>query len=434
MARTTLKKRVTWALTGAVALFVALQAALVYLVLDEQEDALVDAIVTTEAQRLVHRLETGEVVPPQSGSLELGPSLKAWMPLAGMVHEDIPPAIARLAPGAYQVNPGDSTWHVIVADWPKGRVYVRYDATDNEERVYEFGAILVGLWLACSLAGYWLSRLVAGLIVRPMMDVTDRIAGWAPGAPGIRVDRDDEAGRLIEAFNRVQDRVDQSIAQEREFSANLSHEVRTPLTSIRTDAEMAAMTDAVPASVKQRLGRIMMSVDEIGATLETARAISSAVAGPRVPVVLAQCLGDAWSSLSEHAQRAGLTLVNEVPESAVEALDRYGLLIVLRNLVRNAIDHAAPAMLRVSLSDQGLHFSDDGPGIAAEDLPHLFERYYRGRWKDLVEAKGGGGVSVERGLGLAIAKRVCDTQGWRLSVASSTGDADHGTQFLLQFS
>lgn len=435
MARTSLKRRVTWALTGAVALFVALQAALVYLVLDEQEDALVDAIVTTEAQRLVHRLDSGEVVPPDSGALELGPSLKAWTPLTGEEHEEIPDVIARLAPGAYQVNPGDSTWHVIVADWSRGRVYVRYDATENEERVYEFGAILVGLWLACSLAGYWLSRLVAGLIVRPMMDVTNRIASWAPGAPGIKVNRDDEVGRLIEAFNRVQDRVDQSIAQEREFSANLSHEVRTPLTTIRTDAEIAALADEVPASVKKRLGRIMLNVDEIGATLETARAVSSAVAGPRVPVVLAQCLDDAWSSLSEHAQRAGLTLVNKLPEDAIEELDRYGLLIVLRNLIRNAIDHAAPATLSVVLYGRGLKFTDDGPGIAADDLPYLFERYYRGRWKDLVAANGTGGAdeAVERGLGLAIAKRVCDTQGWRLSVTSQTGGADHNTSFFLQF-
>ncbi|WP_420226867.1 hypothetical protein [Pigmentiphaga litoralis] len=82
--RMTLKQRVTWALTGAVALFVALQAALVYLVLDEQEDALVDQIVTTEATRLVQRLTLGEVVPPASGPLELGPSLKAWVAPPGV--------------------------------------------------------------------------------------------------------------------------------------------------------------------------------------------------------------------------------------------------------------------------------------------------------------------------------------------------------------
>jgi signal transduction histidine kinase len=431
--RMTLKQRVTWALTGAVALFVALQAALVYLVLDEQEDALVDQIVTTEATRLVQRLALGEVVPPESGPLELGPSLKAWVAPPGGAHDEIPASIQALAPGAYQVNPDESVWHVIVTDSPSGRVFVRYDATDNEERVYEFGAILLGLWLACSLAGFWLSRSAAGLILRPMMEVTDRVSGWAPGAPAIKVDRDDEAGRLIEAFSRVQDRVEQSIAQEREFSANLSHEVRTPLTSIRTDAEMAALDAAVSPPLRDRLTRIMQNVDEIGSTLETARAISSAQAGPRTPVVLAECLDDAWSGLSERGQRAGLVLVNELPPTAVAELDRYGLLIVLRNLIRNAIDHAAPATLRVTARGSGLVVTDDGPGIAAPDLPFVFERYYRGRWKDRMEAGPPDEAGRERGLGLAIAKRVCDTQGWKLTVTSSTDSDSHHTAFFLQF-
>ncbi|GAA0528089.1 HAMP domain-containing histidine kinase [Pigmentiphaga sp. GD03639] len=423
----TLKQRVIWALTLAIALFVGVQAVVAYLVLDQQEDRIVDQIVMTEAERLVHRLEAGEMVWTGSDIL-LGPSLHAWVGTNG----DVPRVLARLGPGQYQLNTEGQVWHVAVADSTKGRVYLRYDATDNEHRVYEFGAILLGLWLACTLLGYWTARALAGRVVGSMVEVTDRIESWAPGSPGMKVVRSDEAGRLIEAFNRMQDKVDQSIAQEREFSANLSHEIRTPLTSIRTDAELIALEAEPSAQAGLRLTRIVNAVDEIASTLETARAISSAQAGPRTEVSLRACLDDAWSGLAERAHRAGLVLANDVPETAVPRLDRYGLLIVLRNLVRNAIDHAAPATLTASWTGECLALADNGPGIPASDLPFVFERYYSGRLRDsqmpVADAAG-----VQRGLGLAIAKRVCDIQGWRLTVTSSTDELHRGTRFLLCF-
>ncbi|MDX3904766.1 MAG: HAMP domain-containing sensor histidine kinase [Pigmentiphaga sp.] len=424
----TLKQRVIWALTAAIAIFVGVQAIVAYLVLAEQEDRIVDQIVLTEAQRLVHRVEAGEEVTQANGDILLGPSLQGWVGAGG----DVPSVIAGLAPGQYQLAPNGQTWHVAVADSSKGRVYLRYDATENERRVYEFGSVLLGLWLACTLVGYWTARALAGRVVGPMVAVTDRIEAWAPGSPVLKVERSDEAGRLIEAFNRMQDKVEQSIAQEREFSANLSHEIRTPLTSIRTDAELVTMETELPPQTGLRVARIMRAVDEIAATLETARAISSARPGPREEVALRACLDDAWSGLAERAHRAGLTLTNEIPDAAVATLDRYGLLMVLRNLVRNAVDHAAPASLRATWNGECLVLADDGPGIAAQDLPFVFERYYRGRLRD--SAADAGEDSGRRGLGLAIAKRVCDLQGWRLAVSSSREGPDRGTRFLLRFS
>jgi signal transduction histidine kinase len=435
MSRASLRQRVTWALTGAVALFVALQAVLVYLVLAEQEDDLVNEIVMTETTRLLHRMAEGEVVPPRHGEMSLGPYLKAWYAPGFTKPDNLPSVLSGLQPGATQLEPDGAVWHVVVADTNTGRVYVRYDATDNEDRVYTFGAILLGMWLACVVMGYWLARAVASRVVRPMVDVADRISSWAPGAPVIRVNRDDEAGRLIEAFNRVQDRVDRSIGQEREFSANLSHEVRTPLTAIRTDAEMAVLEGDLSLSIRERLARIVTNVDEVATTLDTARAISSAEPGPKVTVSLAQCLDDAWSGLRERAQRVGLDMTAQIPSDASVEIDRYGLLIVLRNLIRNAIDHAAPATLTIGLQDKGLLFADNGPGISADDLPFVFERYYRGRWKDR-NAPGGVAEADEaapRGLGLAIAKRVCDLHGWRLTVTANTEGSERGTRFLLAF-
>ena len=106
------------------------------------------------------------------------------------------------------------------------------------------------------------------------------------------------------------------------------------------------------------------------------------------------------------------------------------LLTVLRNLVRNAVEHAAPATLTASLdADGALLLSDDGKGIAADDLPFLFRRYYSGRMRDSGMA---GRDETARGLGLAIAKRVCDMQGWTLTVDSSREGEQRGTRFTLR--
>jgi signal transduction histidine kinase len=424
-----LRQRVIWALTGAVALFVALLAVLAYVVIDQQEDELADSLVLLEAQRLTTRIERGELAMPQSAPLELGRGLRAWVVRSA---DALPPVLRTLRPGPHELHPEDLVWHAVVAPIEQGRVVVVFDATANEERVYAFGLALLALWALCTLAGYGVSRALARVVVGPMQEVAARIAGWAPGEPGIVLDRDDETGRLVEAFNRVQDRVDRSIAREREFAANLSHEVRTPLTAIRTDAELLLLDAARPPAERERLQRMMRMVDDIVQTMASARAASGATPGPQEPVRLAACLDDATDGLRERIDADGLEIINRVDPASTRLLDRYALLTVARNLIRNAQEHAAPATLVIDEVPDGLRFADNGPGIPPDDLPWVFDRFYRGRLNDAPAASPAGEGSVQtRGLGLAIAKRVCDVQGWALTVVSDP--ANRGAAFTLRF-
>ncbi len=427
-----LRQRVIWALTGTVALFVALLAVLAFQVLEQQEDELADALVLLEAQRLIARIEHGELSVPQPAPIEVSRGLKAWVVATP---DALPAPLRNLQAGPHEVHPDGLVWHVVIAPVGSGTLAVTFDATANEARVYAFGAALLALWALCTLAGYGVSRALARVVVGPMHEVTARIASWAPGEPGIAIDRDDETGRLVEAFNRVQDRVDRSIAREREFAANLSHEVRTPLTAIRTDAELLLLDASRPAADHERLQRIMRTVDDIVQTIASTRAISGAISGTQESVNLAACLDDACDGLRERAQANGLAIVNRVDLQALRVLDRYALLTVARNLIRNACDHAAPATLYIDLLPDGLRFTDDGSGIAADDLPWVFDRFYRGRLSDTTRhgaaAAGPDEPAETRGLGLAIAKRVCDVQGWALDVASDAGTP--GTVFTLRF-
>ncbi|MNL18640.1 Aerobic respiration control sensor protein ArcB [compost metagenome] len=319
----------------------------------------------------------------------------------------------------------------MVADTGRGKVYLLYDATDNEERVHDFGLIVLGVGAICVLGAYALSRRVAAVAVGPLLDLTDRLATWAPGAPDLAVIRDDEAGRLIEAFNRVQNQVDRSIAREREFAGNLSHEIRTPLAAIRSDSELMLLTQSLTPDQHQRLTRVVDNVDDVIVCLESARAMARDQLLPPAPVDIGVCMDDAWRGYEAQAGQADLRFDNQIGPGHVLTLDRYALLTVLRNLVRNAVEHAAPATLTVKFHAPGvLELRDDGKGIAADDLPFLFRRYYSGRMRDSGAAEQ---HEAARGLGLAIAKRVCDMQGWLLTVESSQEPASRGTRFLLRF-
>ncbi|WP_427184585.1 sensor histidine kinase [Bordetella bronchialis] len=433
----TLTQRVVWALTGTVSIFVSVLVVLAYLTFDQMEDDLVNDILTTETDRLIQRVENGQDMLPLRGARELGGSMRAWIQLPGEPNPSMPPAMQGLDDGLHLLEPGPETWHVVVAEMTGGRrVFVLYDGTDNEDCVFDFGLIVLGLGVICIVAAYGVARKVAYLAVGPMLTLTDRLSTWAPGSPDLAVERNDEAGRLVEAFNRVQNQVDRSLAREREFAANLSHEVRTPLAAIRSDGELMLLASSINADQRTRLNRIVKNVDSVAAALESARAMARDKPRAPEPVDLSECLAAAWQGLEPYAEQAGLGLDAHVPSGTVRLLDRYALLTVLRNLIRNAVEHAAPATLTVSVIEDGLEVRDNGKGIPADDLPFVFERYYSVRRRD-TQGQGGdeaeAAQALERGLGLAIAKRVCDMQGWSLSVESWVDAARHGTCFTLRF-
>ncbi|MCD0502189.1 sensor histidine kinase [Bordetella petrii] len=432
MKQGSVTQRVVWALTGAVAVFVAALALLAYLTFDQMEDGLVNQILTTEAQRVAQHVATDPDFLDTRGLKELGGSMRAWLRDTA-VPADMPEQLQGLAPGLHELQPGIETWHVLVMDTERGRLYVLYDASDHESRVRDFGLVVLGMGALCIIAAYALARRVAAIAVGPLLDLTRRLADWAPGSPDMAVTRDDEAGRLIEAFNRVQNQVDRSIAREREFAANISHEMRTPLAAIRSDSEIMLLDTALPADPRQRLSRILTNVDHIVASFESARSVAREQRRPAEPVDLAVCVGEAWRGLEAMAEASRLVFDNQIPAGTTRTLDKYALLTVMRNLIRNAIEHATPATLTARLTPDGaIELCDTGKGIASHELPFVFQRYYSGRLGDTVAQDTPAGDDFAHGLGLAIAKSVCDMQGWKLDVQSRHGGPATGTCFSLR--
>jgi signal transduction histidine kinase len=425
--RRSLGERVVWAVTATVALFLGLQSVLAYVTLHAQEDDLSDTMLQREVQQIVaHTLQPG-LTP--TGTLIDSTRVSAWLTRDGAGEDDIPAQLRRLAPGLYEVSRDGKTLHVAVTDTDDGRLTVVLDATSSEARVHYFGYTLLALWLACVAATIWIARAVAAIAVGPIVAATRNIARSAPDEPPPTDRPSDEAGVLMETFNRFRDRVDEMVEREREFAANLDHEIRTPLTTIRTDAELIGIEAALAPAQRERLARIIAAVDEIIATTEATLSHSSGRVGDAETIDLRDFLVAACDAMADRAESKGLRMVIDVADGELVRVDRQALLTVVRNLVRNAIEHAAPATLRIAGDRRALAFSDDGPGIAPARLERVFDRHQHGHRVDAGPPRES---RRERGLGLAIARRLCDLQGWQIDVRSPV-DKGRGTAFTLVF-
>ena len=421
-----LGERVVWAVTLTVALLVGLQAALAYLAMHAQEDDLTDTMLRREVQQIVgHTMQPG-LTP--TGKLLDSIRIQAWLTRRGVGDETMPAPMRALAPGIYQLDRSGQTLHVAVTDTEDGRLVVMLDATSAEERVHRFGYMMLALWLVCVAATVWVARGVAAIAVAPIVAATRTIARSAPGQPIETEAQSDEAAVLTQTFQRFRDRVDEMVERERQFAANLDHEIRTPLTTIRTDAELLALEAALAPPQQARVERIVALVDEIVATTASTLAYSAGRFAGAESLELRDVLLHAGAAMSERAEARGLRIVVDVAAGERVDGDRQALLTVARNLVRNAIEHAAPATLHVSGDHRALVFSDDGPGIPLARLARVFERRQRAGRIDEAPAPAG----RVRGLGLAIAKRLCELQGWHLAIRSPLGGG-RGTAFTLVF-
>lgn len=215
-----------------------------------------------------------------AGELDASRRVKAFLTRGREGLDAVPPQIRALEPGFHNVKPNGRDWHVAVVDTEDGLLRVVLDATDSESRVNHFGWTLLALWAGCAVVTAWIARGVARIAVGPIVEAAKSIARWTPEAQPQSGDTPDEAATLMETFNRYRDSVDDTVVREREFAANLDHEIRTPLTTIRTDAELIAIEGPLAPPQQRRLERITSSVDEIIGTTESTLSSSARRAAP----------------------------------------------------------------------------------------------------------------------------------------------------------
>lgn len=210
----------------------------------------------------------------------------------------------------------------------------------------------------------------------------------------------------------------------RDFVANVSHELKTPLTSMRGFAEALADSDVDARTAREFAGRILANTDRmqhlVDDLLDLAR-IESGAWRPEIEELRVRPLIDeAWTSLKSRAEPRGIRLDPDLPEDLKVRADREALYQVLSNLLDNAVRYAPDASnvrLTIRPDDTGVRFevADEGPGIPTAQLERVFERFYR---VDAARSREAGGT----GLGLSIVKHLVAAHGGEVGIDSALGE------------
>jgi histidine kinase len=286
-----------------------------------------------------------------------------------------------------------------------------------------FVALAISTPLAI-LLGLYVSRRIA-LPVERLSKATQRIADGHYGdrpplnGAGTRPEALDELDLLAVNFDRMASRLQQVERMRTELMGNVAHELRTPLTSIL--GSMEGLIDGVlPSDLAtfERVAREANRMQRLVADLqEMSRLEEGAYTLDRRPLNVEELCRAAIARLQAQYEAQGVRLALALDDGLPPMLgDEARLSQVLLNLLGNALQHT-PANRQVTLSARRearmvrITVSDEGAGIAAEHLPHLFERFYR---VDRSRARAGGGT----GIGLTIARLLVEAHGGQISAAS----------------
>jgi heavy metal sensor kinase len=282
--------------------------------------------------------------------------------------------------------------------------------------------------LAVAAGGWWITRAA----LRPVEELTRQ-------AERIEVDRldervavprrSDEIAHLAATLNRMLDRLRRGVEDKRRLVADASHELRTPLAVMRSELDVALGYErlqpearAVLASAREEVGRMTRTVENL---LTLARADEGELELLRRPVALRAVVDEVVADLGPIAAERGVT-VTACGDGARADADRDRLRQVAANLVDNAIKHSrrggeVRAEAWRANGEAGLRVSDDGTGIPAQALAHVFDRFYRA---DGARGSTNGGS----GLGLAICREIVVAHGGRIWVESEEG---RGSRFSV---
>jgi signal transduction histidine kinase len=292
------------------------------------------------------------------------------------------------------------------------------------------------LTLAIALGGgLWL----ADRAMRPVQAITQTAREISDTDLGRRLnlERRDELGELAATFDSMLDRLQAAFMRERQFVADASHELRTPLTIVGVETDRALGAARTAEEYQQAMGVIrdenQLMSRLVGDLLTLARVESAQASLRREPLDLGDIGLEALERTMALASRSGVRLEAGMLGPAAMEGDRGLLLQMVSNLVENGVKYGGGAghTVRVetgSAQEQAwVRVADDGPGIQAEDLANIFDRFYRA---DKARTKGEGPSDGSSGLGLAIARSIARAHGGELHAESTPGK---GATFEARF-
>ena len=286
--------------------------------------------------------------------------------------------------------------------------------------------VLIGVLAVAAAAAGAVGLRLADRTIRPLRVAADAARRVAEGGLETRLEAtgEDELARLARDFNSMTEALEERIMRERQFISDVSHELRTPLTALKTSIDFIAERGAnLPPALRSAVGLAAEEVSSLRRLVDDLLELTRADAGS-MHITLDEI--DLRNFAMEIARRrAPETDVHiEGPDELFVHTDKMRLERVVGNLLENAVMHGGGEEVRIMLEAVNgaarIVVADRGPGIAQDQLPRIFDRFWRG---DRARSRDGG---VGAGLGLAIAHENAKLLGADLQVESLEGE---GTRF-----
>jgi heavy metal sensor kinase len=341
------------------------------------------------------------------------------------VEQLFPAAFLKRAAGNYNLTVTDDRYRVRVfqRDWGAAAVGVLHETLfEIAERAGKTLIWVVPLALLLAIAGGWL---MAKLALRPVVGAARTAESVSLANLKARLPvytGKDEFGALVATLNRMIARLEEGVKRLQQFTQDAAHELRTPLTVLRGDLELAYQDEDTAEEARAWLQKILDRVIALGQIVDNLMLLARSDSGDypihktafRLDVAVKEIFEDL--QILAEGQPIAVHLQNR------EAVEFFGdeLLVrrLLLNLCDNALKYTARGDIALSLKKIGTQIefaiSDTGHGIPAEDLPHIFDRFYRVD-KSHSSATGGSG------LGLAICQWIVSAHGGRIEVTSDIG-------------
>jgi signal transduction histidine kinase len=375
------------------------------ILLDLVEDKLIGDTIAQELNDYVDKLRLDPTVVEPFYT-----RIQGYITRPGDPNHTVSTEVRELPPGVHDVRISGQVHKVAIRKEDDLWAFLIYDVSDNQRIKHLLVFSLIGVVVLFSIFSFMLGVSASTRVMKPVTDLAARLDTLSEEGKPERLSgsfADDEVGQLASALDSYAELLQHLVDRDREFNADVSHELRSPLTVITGATELLLAQPDLDEKVRTRLLRIAraarQSADITTALLHLVRAeqgIDSEIRAQNV----GRIVGDVVHLYEPLIGNKDLVIRVESEDRVSVIAPEAVVAVTVGNLIGNAMRYTQEGEVVITTGNGRVLVEDTGPGIPEEDLERVFERHYRGQ---NISGKGAG-------LGLAIVKRLCELYGWSI--------------------